>query len=62
MNKQAKICLYCQTPNDDSKQQCSHCGMSLAKQSLRDKKTKLFIKAFWGIVLFCALMIYFLPR
>jgi predicted amidophosphoribosyltransferase len=62
MNNGQKICLYCQTPNDNTAQQCKNCGMPLAKKSHKSKKIKLFVKAFWLIVIFSAVMIYYLPR
>jgi len=62
MNTNRKICLYCQTPNDNSLAHCKNCGMPLADKSINQVKTSIFVKVFWAIVIFCALMIYILPR
>jgi len=57
-------CLYCQTDNDEQLVQCSNCGMPLTKTHPLDRKKGLrfFVKAFWGIVIFCIFMMLFLPR
>jgi len=59
-----KKCLFCQTDNDNNDVHCSHCGMALPKKHPQDKRKKInfFIKAFWAIVLFCVIMMYYLPR
>jgi uncharacterized paraquat-inducible protein A len=64
MTTQLKKCLYCQTENDAENSRCSHCGMTLPNKHPQDKqkKIKFFIKAFWAIVIFCLVMIYYLPR
>ena len=76
MNKEIKICLYCQTEHecqlDDSQnkreqastQQCRQCGMALPYKHPNDRKQglKLFVKVFWLIALFCFLMVFYLPR
>ncbi len=64
MNTPLKKCLYCQTENDVTRDSCSHCGMALPNKHPQDKQKKLnfFIKAFWAIVLFCVVMMYYLPR
>ena len=68
MNRDTKICLYCQTPlpGDLAKDQddCTHCGMPLGDKHPHSRKSKLsfFVKAFWGIVLFCVVMMIYLPR
>lgn len=62
MNAENKICLYCQTPNDEQQDNCQNCGMPLSNKTVKQNKISFFIKAFWAIVLFCAFMIYFLPR
>lgn len=45
-------------------QQCRHCGMGLPDKHPNDRKpkVKLFVKAFWLIVLFCLFMVIYLPR
>ena len=55
-------CLYCQTLNEGSKKNCQNCGMPLAKNHPKKAKISFFIKAFWGIVIFCIVMIIYLPR
>ena len=57
-------CLYCQTENDIELTQCSNCGMPLTKAHPldRNKGVNFFKKAFWGIVIFCVIMMFFLPR
>ncbi len=64
MSQQTKKCLYCEVENDSSNENCSHCGMALPTKHPKDKQTKIkfFVKAFWGITLFCIFMIFFLPR
>ena len=67
MNEQSKKCLYCQgenKQNDVNNDSCQHCGMALPKNHPQDKRRKIsfFIKAFWIIVIFCIVMIYYLPR
>lgn len=64
MSQSSKKCLFCQEENDINNENCSHCGMALPTKHPHDKKTKInfFIKAFWGIVLFCVIMMLFLPR
>jgi hypothetical protein len=64
MNKNSKKCLYCEVENDISNENCNHCGMALPTKHPNDKHTKIsfFVKAFWGIVLFCVVMMIYLPR
>lgn len=64
MSQNTKKCLFCQVENDDQNENCSHCGMALPAKHPHDKKTKIsfFVKAFWGIVIFCVLMMIYLPR
>lgn len=64
MNDNSKKCLYCQVDNDIDNDNCSHCGMALPKKHPHNKQTKIsfFVKAFWVIVLFCVIMIFYLPR
>lgn len=59
-----KACLYCQTENNSDDEICNHCGMTLPKKPPQDKQTKIsfFVKAFWLIVLFCIVMMAYLPR
>ncbi|MEY8214464.1 MAG: DnrP protein [Colwellia sp.] len=60
----SKKCLYCQQENAGDAENCSHCGMALPLKHPQDKQTKIsfFVKAFWGIVIFCVVMMYYLPR
>lgn len=64
MNEPSKKCLFCQGENDINNTSCQHCGMTLPKKHPQDKRSKIrfFIKAFWAIVIFCIIMIYYLPR
>lgn len=64
MNEQSKKCLFCQGNNNENDSHCQHCGMALPVKHPHDKRSKIsfFIKAFWGIVIFCVVMIIYLPR
>jgi len=62
MNINTKTCLYCHTPNAEQQKNCENCGMPLNNKTEKQGKTHFFIKAFWAIVLFCAFMIFYLPR
>ena len=63
MSKEKVSCLFCQTINDQGHDNCSHCGMSLAKDHPHGKaRQTFFLKAFVLIVIFCAVMVYYLPR
>ncbi len=55
-------CLYCQTPNENNAEKCVNCGMPLAKNHPKKAKLSFFVKAFWAIVIFCIVMIIYLPR
>lgn len=56
-------CLFCQTKNNVEEEICSNCGMALATKHPEGKaRLSFFVKAFWGIVIFCILMMYYLPR
>ncbi|MCW8866569.1 MAG: DnrP protein [Colwellia sp.] len=64
MTSSPKKCLYCQTENEGATENCEHCGMPLPSKHPQDKQKKIsfFIKAFWAIVIFCIVMMYYLPR
>lgn len=64
MTSECKKCLYCQSINKASDSQCQHCGMALPVKHPQSKssKIKFFVKAFWVIVIFCVVMIFYLPR
>lgn len=64
MNEKNKKCLYCHGDNDESDSNCQHCGMALPQKHPQDKRNKIsfFIKAFWAIVVFCVVMMFYLPR
>lgn len=64
MSNQIKKCLYCQGDNNEVDAQCRHCGMALPQKHPNDRSTKVkfFVKAFWAIVIFCVVMIFYLPR
>jgi hypothetical protein len=67
-------CLYCQTENsveqdtsidtDREAQVCCHCGMPLPRNHPQGSshKSKIFVWAFLLIVIFCLVMIIYLPR
>jgi predicted nucleic acid-binding Zn ribbon protein len=57
-------CLFCQTKNDADVESCKNCGMALAKDHPESENTRqrFFVKAFWGIVIFCIVMMIYLPR
>ena len=64
MSEQGKKCLYCQCDNNETDVTCKHCGMALPIKHPNDKRSKInfFVKAFWAIVIFCVVMIFYLPR
>jgi hypothetical protein len=63
MSDEQVACLFCQVKNDNKLTHCGHCGMALAKQHPEGKaRRSFFVKAFWGIVIFCLVMMYYLPR
>ena len=64
MTHNSKKCLFCQTENNRENESCTHCGMALPTKHPHDKQSKIsfFVKAFWGIVLFCVVMMIYLPR
>lgn len=69
MSEQSIKCLYCQGENKQVQNSvhnnnCEHCGMLLPKKHPQDKHSKInfFIKVFWVIVLFCLIMMFYLPR
>ena len=69
MSDSSRKCLYCQgensvTAGDVNNVNCKHCGMELPKKHPQDKKSKIrfFIKMFLVIVIFCVVMMYYLPR
>jgi predicted amidophosphoribosyltransferase len=57
-------CLYCQTENDVETKSCKNCGMPMAKKHPQNKKDKalFFHKWFWPLVIFCIVMMAYLPR
>jgi len=64
MKNNVTACLYCYTKNELIDKKCANCGMPLAKDHPENynNKTRFFVKAFWVIVLFCIVMVYYLPR
>jgi len=64
MKKNVIACLYCYTKNELIKKRCLNCGMPLAEDHPENykNKTRFFVKAFWVIVVFCIVMVYYLPR
>lgn len=57
-------CLYCDSENSVSNKICSHCGMALPDCHPHSSTYRRgsFKWAFWGIVIFCLIMMYYLPR
>jgi len=63
MSDEQVPCLFCQVKNDSKLVNCSNCGMALAEHHPAGKARRIFFsKAFWGIVIFCVFMMYYLPR
>ncbi|SEK88205.1 hypothetical protein SAMN05216262_103201 [Colwellia chukchiensis] len=63
MAEEQVACLFCQVKNDSKLANCSHCGMALTQHHPEGKaRLSFFAKAFWGIVIFCVVMMYLLPR
>ena len=63
MSSERIKCLFCQTENLTESESCSNCGMALAKNHPEGKARRgFFIKAFLAIVIFCLMMMYYLPR
>ncbi|WP_353539960.1 DnrP protein [Colwellia sp. KU-HH00111] len=64
MSNQQNKCLFCQGENTVDTDTCQHCGMTLPKKHPEDRKSKIsfFVKAFWAIVIFCTVMVFYLPR
>ncbi|HYG43339.1 MAG TPA: hypothetical protein VEA17_10500 [Bordetella sp.] len=57
-------CLYCQQPAPPKLQDCPHCGMPLplAAERHRLRRLRHFQWFCAGLALFCAIMVYWLPR
>ncbi len=72
MSKEVIQCLYCQTENtldsaskqDDDVGNCQHCGMPLTRHAPESSRmrTRRFLPFFWLIVIFCLVMVIYLPR
>jgi len=64
MSEKSIPCIYCQTDNDVANTKCTNCGMAMPTDHplAARNKTKFFRKAFWGIVIFCVVMMIYLPR
>lgn len=64
MPSETTSCLYCQTKMALTEEKCTNCGMPLAKEHPEGatSRQRFFRKAFWGIVIFCLVMVYYLPR
>jgi uncharacterized paraquat-inducible protein A len=62
--ERGRECHFCQTLNPVERELCMRCGMALPEpRSTRLRRTRrLFLLLFAGIVLFCAVMIWYLPR
>ncbi|MDO6444467.1 DnrP protein [Colwellia sp. 1_MG-2023] len=65
-------CLFCQSINRIDEQQaekkaygnCQNCGMPLSKETPNSTgaRKKRFLPFFWFVVVFCLVMIFYLPR
>lgn len=57
-------CLYCQQQAPAGATACHHCGMPLPTQAERARRRRLWRFQWFcvGLTLFCALMVYWLPR
>lgn len=58
------VCLYCQHENSAEQSVCENCGMNLPQHTERNaarrlSRFKLFVI---GLTIFCAIMIFWLPR
>lgn len=58
------VCLYCQHESPTGQTTCDNCGMNLPQHSERNaarrlSRFKLFVI---GLTIFCAIMIFWLPR
>lgn len=65
-------CLFCQSINTIEEQQecsdndgnCKNCGMPLSKETPNSvgARKKRFLPFFWFVVIFCIVMVFYLPR
>jgi hypothetical protein len=65
-------CLYCQSinnvenkqGNEDNYNHCKNCGMPLSKETPNSvgARKKRFLPFFWFVVIFCIVMVFYLPR
>jgi methionyl-tRNA synthetase len=64
MDRNIKKCLFCQHENLAERDNCDNCGMLLSskQQNIKQKNRQIFLKVFWLVVIFCAVMIVYLPR
>mgnify|MGYP007014080091 CR=1 FL=1 len=72
MSNKMITCLFCQSINrcevqhDETKEvgNCANCGMPLSKETPDSKsaRKKRFLPFFWFVVIFCLVMIFYLPR
>jgi len=69
MTKEVATCLFCQTKNEFDKNEreignCSQCGMPLSKNNPEGSyaRRKRWLPFFWFVVIFCLVMIFYLPR
>ncbi|WP_353517046.1 DnrP protein [Thalassotalea sp. SU-HH00458] len=72
MSNKMVTCLFCQSINRLDVQQetskeygnCINCGMPLSKETPNSTsaRKKRFLPLFWFVVIFCLVMIFYLPR
>jgi hypothetical protein len=57
-------CLYCDSLQPGGIENCRQCGMPLPTKSPKSRQPliRLFQRFFWLIVIFCLIMMFYLPR
>jgi len=57
-------CFHCARPYDDTQKTCPHCGAPAEPPEKLEKseRQKRFVWMFIALVIFCAIMIVWLPR
>lgn len=57
-------CLYCQHATPSGTHDCPHCGMPMpvSAERTRQRRLRRFQWFCAGLAVFCAIMIYWLPR
>ena len=57
-------CLYCQSDNPESNEECHHCGMLLPTETVlaAERRERRFIWFCGALTVFCLAMSIWLPR